>query len=114
MSAAEYDAGKIKKHELTRKDKEEDRINHVSTVNAQTGPVFISYRERQNLNKIVDKITAGIPEYDFTADDGVIHTAWIVADAKQIEEIKKEFSRSMPFILPTDITVPPPQQQLPE
>ena len=91
MSAIEYDAGKIKKHELTRKDKEEDRINHVSTVNAQTGPVFISYRERQNLNKIVDKIMAGTPEYDFTADDGVIHTAWIVADAKQIEEIKKEF-----------------------
>ena len=61
MSAAEYDAGKIKKHELTRKDKEEDRIRHVDTVNAQTGPVFISYRERQNLNKIVDEITAGAP-----------------------------------------------------
>lgn len=91
MSADEYDAGKIKKHELTRKDKEEDRINHVSIVNAQTGPVFISYRERQSLNKIVDKITAGVPEYDFTAEDGVIHTAWIVADKKQIEEIKKEF-----------------------
>ena len=91
MSAAEYDAGKIKKHELTRKDKEEDRINHVSTVNAQTGPVFISYRERQNINKIVDKIMSGTPEYDFTADDGVIHTVWIVADKKQIEEIKKEF-----------------------
>jgi uncharacterized protein (DUF1015 family) len=76
---------------LTRKDKEEDRINHVSTVNAQTGPVFISYRERQNLNNIVDKIKAGVPEYDFTAEDGVIHTVWIVADDKQIEEIKKEF-----------------------
>jgi len=93
MSAIEYDAGKIKKHELTRKDKEEDRINHVSTVNAQTGPVFISYRERQNLSKIVDKITVGKPEYDFTADDGVGHTAWVIADAKQIEEIKKEFQQ---------------------
>jgi uncharacterized protein (DUF1015 family) len=91
MSAIEYDAGKIKKHELTRKDKEEDRINHVSTVNAQTGPVFISYRERPNLNKIVDKITTGTPEYNFSAGDGVIHTAWVVTDAKQIEEIKKEF-----------------------
>jgi uncharacterized protein (DUF1015 family) len=114
MSAAEYDAGKIKKHELTRQDKEEDRINHVSTVNAQTGPVFISYRERKNINKIVDKIKAGTPEYDFTADDGVIHTVWIVADAKQIEEIKKNFVRSTPFILPMDITVPPPPQPLPE
>ena len=93
MSAAEYDAGKIKKHELTRKDKEEDRINHVSTVNAQTGPVFISYRERPNINKIVDQITAGAPEYDFTADDGIIHTAWVVADVGQIEDIKKEFSQ---------------------
>ena len=93
MSVLEYDAGKIKKHELTRKDKEEDRINHVSTVNAQTGPVFISYRERQNLSKIVDKVTAGIPEYDFTASDGVGHTAWVVDDAKQIEEIKKEFQQ---------------------
>jgi uncharacterized protein (DUF1015 family) len=93
MSVLEYDTGKIKKHELTRKDKEEDRINHVSTVNAQTGPVFISYRERQNLNKIVDKITDGTPEYDFTADDGVGHTAWVVADARQIEEIKNEFQQ---------------------
>lgn len=92
MSASEYDAGKIKKHELTRKDKEEDRIRHVDTVNAQTGPVFISYRERQNMNKIVDKITAGAPEYDFTAEDGVKHKVWVVADAGQIEEIKKEFS----------------------
>jgi uncharacterized protein (DUF1015 family) len=91
MSAAEYDAGKIKKHELTRQDKEEDRIRHVDTVNAQTGPVFISYRERQNMNKIVTQITAGVPEYDFTAEDGIIHTVWVVADAKQIEEIKKEF-----------------------
>ncbi|MGP8155223.1 MAG: DUF1015 domain-containing protein [Smithella sp.] len=92
MSAAEYDAGKIKKHELTRKDKEEDRIRHVDTVNAQTGPVFISYRERQNLNKIVVEITANAPEYDFTAEDGVKHTAWVVADAGQIDKIKKEFS----------------------
>jgi len=92
MSAVEYDAGKIKKHELTRQDKEEDRINHVDTVNAQTGPVFISYRERQEMNGIVAEITAGAPEYDFTAEDGVVHTVWIVTDAAQIEKIKKEFS----------------------
>ncbi|GAB6268253.1 MAG: DUF1015 family protein [Smithella sp.] len=92
MSASEYDAGKIKKHELTRKDKEEDRIRHVDTVNAQTGPVFISYRERKNLNKIVDEITAASPEYDFTAEDGVQHTVWRVDGAKQIDKIRKEFS----------------------
>jgi len=77
---------------LTRKDKEEDRIRHVATVNAQTGPVFISYRERKNLNTIVDEITSSHPEYDFAAEDGVQHTVWIVNDAKQIEEISKEFS----------------------
>jgi uncharacterized protein (DUF1015 family) len=92
MSAAEYDAGKIKKHELTRQDKEEDRIRHVDTVNAQTGPVFISYRERQSLNKIVDEITVLVPEYDFTAEDGVKHTVWVVADAEKIDKIKKAFS----------------------
>lgn len=92
MSASEYDAGKIKKHELTRKDKEEDRIRHVATVNAQTGPVFISYRERKNLNVIVDEITSNRPEYDFTAEDGVTHMVWVVTDKKQIEKIKKEFS----------------------
>ena len=91
MSAAEYDEGKIKKHELTRKDKEEDRIRHVDTVNAQTGPVFISYMARPRINAIVKKIVAGNPEYNFTAEDGIIHTAWVVADAGQIEQIKKEF-----------------------
>lgn len=91
MSAAEYDAGKIKKHELTRQDKEEDRIRHVDTVNAQTGPVFIGYREQQNINKVVDQITAGVPEYDFTADDGISHAVWVVSNPQQIEEIKKGF-----------------------
>jgi uncharacterized protein (DUF1015 family) len=91
MSAAEYDAGKIKKHELTRKDKEEDRIRHVDTVNAQTGPVFISYMACPRINAVVKKIVVSNPEYNFTAEDGIIHTAWVVADAGQIEQIKKVF-----------------------
>jgi len=91
ISAAEYDAGKIRKHELTRKDKEEDRIRHVDTVNAQTGPIFISYMARPRMNAIVKKIVSGNPEYNFTAEDGIIHTVWVVADAGQIEQIKKEF-----------------------
>ena len=91
MSAEEYDQGKIKKHELTRQDKEEDRIRHVDTVNAQTGPVFIAYRERPNLNEIIQRVTADTPEYDFTSDDGIAHTVWVVAHAQTIEEIKNEF-----------------------
>jgi len=93
MSAAEYDEGRIKKHELTRKDKEEDRIRHVDNVNAQTGPVFISYLSRQRINAIVDKVVAEPPEYDFTAEDGVIHTAWVVADEGLISELKNEFAQ---------------------
>jgi uncharacterized protein (DUF1015 family) len=93
MSAAEYDEGKIKKHELTRQDKEDDRIRHVDNVNAQTGPVFISYMARPGINAVVEKIVAGKPEYDFTAEDGVIHTAWVVADQAQIEALKGEFAK---------------------
>ncbi len=93
MSAAEYDEGKIKKHELTRQDKEDDRIRHVDTVNAQTGPVFISYLSRPGINAIVEKIVAGKPEYNFTAEDGVIHTAWVIKDAAEIESLKNEFAK---------------------
>ncbi len=93
MSAAEYDEGKIRKHELTRQDKEDDRIRHVDQVNAQTGPVFISYKTRPGLNEIVEKITAGRPEYDFTAEDGVVHTAWVVADQAQVDAIRSQFDQ---------------------
>jgi uncharacterized protein (DUF1015 family) len=92
VSAGEYDAGKIKKHELTRQDKEEDRINHVNKVDAQTGPVFLTYQSCPQLNDLVSQVTKNDPEYNFTAEDGVIHTAWLVTDARRIEEIKKEFS----------------------
>lgn len=91
MSAREYDAGKIKKHELTRQDKEEDRTSHVDAVNAQTGPVFITYRYRAKLDEIVNQALTGNPEYNFTADDGVIHKVWVVDNPKQIQDIKNEF-----------------------
>jgi uncharacterized protein (DUF1015 family) len=92
VSTTEYDEGKIKKHELTRQDKEEDRVNHVNLVDAQTGPVFITYQTSPQLDAVVGQVTAGNPEYNFTAEDGVIHTAWIVTDNRQIAEIKNEFS----------------------
>ncbi|MCG6533953.1 MAG: DUF1015 family protein, partial [Syntrophales bacterium LBB04] len=77
---------------LTRQEKEEDRISHVSTVNAQTGPVFITYQSCPQLNAVVERITTTNPEYNFTAEDGVIHTVWLVTDNQQVEEIRKEFS----------------------
>ncbi len=91
VSTKEYETGKIKKHELTRQDKEEDRIHHIETVHAQTGPVFITYRYRDTINKIVENVVKQNPEYNFTADDGVKHTVWVLADLRIIEEIKKEF-----------------------
>jgi uncharacterized protein (DUF1015 family) len=91
VSAGEYDEGKIKKHELTRQDKEEDRVNHVDKVNAQTGPVFLTFQSRPRLNDVVGHVMTTKPEYNFTAEDGVVHTIWVVADVRQIEEIKKEF-----------------------
>ena len=93
MSALEYGEGKIKKHELTRQDKEDDRTRHVDYVNAQTGPVFISYSARSGINEIVQEVAAGEPEYDFTAEDSVRHTAWLLTDQVKIETVKSEFAK---------------------
>lgn len=91
VSAAEYEAGIIKKHELTRKDKEEDRIRHIEAVNAQTGPVFIAYRDREEINKIVVQEIKQNPEYDFITEDKVKHTVWVVRNSATIEKLKREF-----------------------
>ncbi len=93
MSADEYDEGKIKKHELTRKDKQQDRTRHVDTVEAQTGPVFVSYVRRERINALVENIMTGEPDYDFTADDGIAHTAWVVSDAGHIDTLRQEFAQ---------------------
>ncbi len=92
VSAAEYEAGIIKKHELTRKDKEEDRIRHIEAVNAQTGPVFLAYKARDAVNKIVEQETKQNPEYDFVTEDKVNHMVWVVRDSAVIEKLKKEFA----------------------
>ena len=90
-NVADYMAGKIKKHELTRQDKEEDRMKHVRINNANIEPVFFSYPDQQELDTIVARHIARIPEYDFTAKtDGFRHTLWIVdadADIKRITEL---------------------------
>jgi uncharacterized protein (DUF1015 family) len=91
MSVEEYESGRIKKHELTRVDKEIDRTEHIVAVNAHTGPVLTIYRGRDSIDLIVEKITNAPPEYDFTADDGISHTAWIVDNEKDIKCIKEEF-----------------------
>lgn len=78
-STDEYDKGIIKKHENTRKDKEQDRINHVDTCNAHTGPIFLAYRKNNKLKALIKQyVTTQSPLYDFTADDQVTHKVWKV------------------------------------
>jgi uncharacterized protein (DUF1015 family) len=81
FSVDDYDNDVILKHEKTRKVKEDDRTNHIITTEAQTGIVFLTYRDVKSVNEIVDKTIKEIkPEYDFTAPDGIQHTVWIVPE----------------------------------
>jgi uncharacterized protein (DUF1015 family) len=75
-SVDEYDAGLIRVHERTRRDKEDDRTRHMLTLRAQTGPVFLTYRAEPNVSALVEAFTREAPLFDFTAVDGVAHTVW--------------------------------------
>jgi uncharacterized protein (DUF1015 family) len=77
----DYEHDLIRKHEKTRQDKEDDRTRHVLTLNANAEPVFLTYRGRAEIDRVVETVTAAAPLYDFTAPDGVRHTVWTVADA---------------------------------
>ena len=87
----DYMTGKIKKHELTRRDKEEDRMKHVRITNANIEPVFFAYPDRPELDDIVRRITSGVPEYDFVSEDGVGHHFWLVSDQEDIDAITRIF-----------------------
>jgi uncharacterized protein (DUF1015 family) len=100
-SCEEYLSGVIKKHELTRLDKEDDRARHIETLNAQTGPVFLTYRANAELDKFVAKKISKKADADFTAKDGVRHTAWVIADEDGIKFIKTQFS-AIPFLYIAD------------
>lgn len=83
----------IKKHENTRADKEQDRINHVDRCNAQTGPIFLAYRSVAAINQVVDKVKEGSALYDFTSEDGIIHRVWDVKSPVDNDTINKEFAK---------------------
>lgn len=87
----DYSEGKIKKHELTRKDKEDDRMVHVRIQNANIEPVFFSYPDNAEIDAIVRKYTAGKPEYDFTAEDGFGHHFWVIDDDDTVRRITEIF-----------------------
>lgn len=78
VSADDYEAGLIKKHEFTRPEKENDRVNHIMALNAQVGPVFLTYPDIAEMNRIQAEVCASAPEYDFVSQDGVGHTVWLV------------------------------------
>ena len=98
----DYMNGVIKKHELTRRDKEEDRMKHVRVNNANIEPVFFAYPDNAELDAIVAKYTAGTPEYDFIAPgDGFGHTVWIIDQQEDIDAITKAFA-AMPALYIAD------------
>lgn len=98
----DYMTGKIKKHELTRRDKEEDRMKHVRVNNANIEPVFFAYPENGEIDALVAKYTAGQPEYDFTAAlDGFRHTFWVINDKADIRRITELFA-AMPAMYIAD------------
>src|SRR3712207_4795026 len=80
-SLDEYERDVIRKHERTRRDKEDDRTRHIVELRAQTGVVFLTYRAQPAVREITGRAAAGPPLYDFTAADGVQHTVWRVAPA---------------------------------
>jgi len=92
-SVEEYEKDIIKKHELTRPDKENDRVKHILHQNAQVGPVFLTYKARPEIDRLIQQVMQNDPENDFTSDDGVRHTLWIIEDDQIIERIQSEFKK---------------------
>lgn len=91
----DYAEGKIKKHELTRKDKEDDRMVHVKIQNANIEPVFFAYKDNSQLNEIVSRTVVAAPEYSFTDENGFGHSFWVIDDDATIEKITDIFTNKV-------------------
>ena len=92
-SVDDYLDNVIKKHENTREEKEQDRIRHVDTLSAQTGPIFLAYRSKEEINEVVASVMEKeAPLYDFTAVDGISHTVWKISEADQVKIIQDTFA----------------------
>jgi uncharacterized protein (DUF1015 family) len=100
-SCEEYLSGIIKKHELTRPDKEDDRVRHIEALDSQTGPVFLTYRATAALDEFIAKKISETPAVDFTGKDGVRHTSWNLADSDEIKFIETQFA-AIPFLYIAD------------
>jgi uncharacterized protein (DUF1015 family) len=97
VSVEEYWNDIIKKHEMTRKDKEDDRTRHVKVTNAHTGPIFLTYHAEPRIDAIADRVRLVDPVYDFVADDGIRHQLWVISDDRLIRQITELFSRVHPL-----------------
>ncbi|NVN98230.1 MAG: DUF1015 domain-containing protein [Geobacteraceae bacterium] len=89
----DYQQGIIKKHELTRADKEEDRVRHIDVLDANDEPVFYTYRHDSEIDALMKSASSGTPEYDFTTDDKVRHTLWVVNSRELIDSFTSAFAR---------------------
>lgn len=92
-SVEEYAQNVIKKHELTRPDKEQDRVDHIMATEAQTGAVFLTYKANEAINNLINDCMRKSPVYDFTAEDGISHTLYVVSEPDKISEIEKAFAQ---------------------
>ncbi len=92
-SCVEYQRGIIRRHEQTRVDKENDRVRHIETLNAQTSPVFLTYPAARTLDAFIAEKAGGKPEIDFTAGDGIRHLSWTIQEPHQVKFIETQFAR---------------------
>ena len=100
-SVADYDANRIRKHEFTRPDKEDDRVRQIDALNAQTGPVLLAYPSCPEVDNILALASTGLADADVTADDGIRHSIWVIRDAALIEQLTRAFD-AMPAIYIAD------------
>lgn len=100
-SIQDYDSNRIRKHEYTRPDKEDDRVRQIEALNAQTGPVLLAYPSREEVDALLEGLTAAQPVVDLVADDGVGHSLWVVDDRAMIERISVAFD-AMPALYIAD------------
>lgn len=100
-SVEEYWNDTIKKHELTRKDKEEDRCNHVRVTNSHSGPIFLTFPDNKEINQIIDSVVRQKPENDHVALDGIRHQSWVIKDKNTIQKLQSLFA-SVPNLYVAD------------
>ena len=100
-SIAAYDVNRVRKHELTQPDKENDRVRQIDALNAQTGPVMVAYPAAPEVDDLLARASAGAPESDTTADDGIRHTLWLIRDTTTQERLTRLFD-AMPAIYIAD------------